>query len=226
MKPKVIKSVAVFCSDATLAEWITGQLEKSLHFRVACRCFSSEEVLKLSLGLLADLALVGVSLENNAPIASIHALKRAFPRLPVVLTAEKLDLDSFLRAFQAGADGLILKPCAREAMEQILINALNGFRSFCCRSQRLLLDHLIARNLGHSSEFNLTSAEQRIVNYLIGGLSDKQIAVATGLSTATIHSFTAHIYKKLHVHNRQDAVNQYLGLGASFKNAEPNRKNL
>ena len=54
---------------------------------------------------------------------------------------------------------------------------------------------------------------------MILGLSDKEIATLTGTATTTVHAIASHIYKKLNVHNRREAVSAYLG----FDHAAPSR---
>ena len=58
--------------------------------------------------------------------------------------------------------------------------------------------------------FHLSAREQEILNYVSKGHLDKEIAAALGLSVFTIHNHLKNIYEKLGVHNRTEAVSQYL----------------
>ena len=56
----------------------------------------------------------------------------------------------------------------------------------------------------------LTAREQEILNYVSKGFLDKEIAGALSISIWTVHNHLKHIYEKLDVHNRTEAVLKYL----------------
>ncbi|PYK99328.1 MAG: hypothetical protein DME19_09040 [Verrucomicrobia bacterium] len=57
---------------------------------------------------------------------------------------------------------------------------------------------------------SLTAREQEILNYVSKGFLDKEIAGALGISIWTVHNHLKHIYEKLKVHTRTEAVLKYL----------------
>ncbi len=74
----------------------------------------------------------------------------------------------------------------------------------------------MAEHFAHNSSLadgtrTLTPAEHKVMSYLTMELADKEIADVTGRSTATIHSITNSIFKKLGVHSRREAVRVFLG---------------
>ncbi|PZF62106.1 hypothetical protein DEI92_00905 [Curtobacterium sp. MCBD17_034] len=54
----------------------------------------------------------------------------------------------------------------------------------------------------------LTESEQRVVDAVVGGLSNRQAAAQLFLSVRTVESHLAHAYRKLGVHSRVQLVNQ------------------
>jgi len=57
---------------------------------------------------------------------------------------------------------------------------------------------------------SLTALEQEILNHLSKGFLDKEIASALSISIWTVHNHLKHIYEKLGVHTRTEAVLKYL----------------
>jgi DNA-binding NarL/FixJ family response regulator len=57
----------------------------------------------------------------------------------------------------------------------------------------------------------LTNREKEILEQLSKGLMYKEIAAQLFLSPETVRKHVYHIYEKLHVNNRVEAVNKYFG---------------
>ena len=57
----------------------------------------------------------------------------------------------------------------------------------------------------------LSKREKEILEMLSKGLLYKEISDAVFISTETVRKHVYHIYEKLHVTNRVEAVNKYFG---------------
>jgi DNA-binding CsgD family transcriptional regulator len=56
----------------------------------------------------------------------------------------------------------------------------------------------------------LTPKETQVLDYLAKGYLYKEIAEVLGISYGTVHTHIEHIYKKLHVRSRSQAIAKYL----------------
>jgi len=108
------------------------------------------------------------------------------------------DVESYFGIFRATG-----QPPFTVEERDTLAYALRGIKWF---HRQLLLSHglLIA-------ETPLTSAERRVVRYLLTGLAEKQIAAELGQSHHTTHEHVASIYRKFGVNNRATLVALWLG---------------
>lgn len=61
---------------------------------------------------------------------------------------------------------------------------------------------------------NLTAREEEVLRLLSAGLFNKELAKKLAISTATLHTHLTHIYAKLHVRSRTEAVIRYLSSNA------------
>jgi ATP/maltotriose-dependent transcriptional regulator MalT len=59
---------------------------------------------------------------------------------------------------------------------------------------------------------NLSTREVDVLGYLVKGFSYKETAEAMGISYSTVNTHTKHIYQKLQVRSRAQAVARYLGI--------------
>ena len=64
---------------------------------------------------------------------------------------------------------------------------------------------------GNSDIEQLSSREKQILEELARGLMYKEIAGVLFISAETVRKHVYHIYEKLHVTNRVEAVNKYFG---------------
>jgi DNA-binding CsgD family transcriptional regulator len=56
----------------------------------------------------------------------------------------------------------------------------------------------------------LSVREKEVLAMLSRGYSNKEIASKLSLSVETIHDYLKHVYEKLHVHSRAEAVAKFL----------------
>jgi DNA-binding NarL/FixJ family response regulator len=57
----------------------------------------------------------------------------------------------------------------------------------------------------------LSNREKEIIEHLAKGLLYKEIAANLFISQETVRKHVYHIYEKLHVHNRVEAINRFFG---------------
>jgi len=137
----------------------------------------------------------------------LRKLNRAIPEVPIVLLAQSATPETVLEAILAGARGFLVKPVSPRNLLRAIARCLEGWPIFCRQAQGALLAALRPR--GGSRRFRLTPREQEVLTLLFRGRSDKEISAALGVGTGTVHSYLAHIYKKLGAHSRRQAVARF-----------------
>src|SRR5271163_4589498 len=68
---------------------------------------------------------------------------------------------------------------------------------------------------------NLSPREVDVLDYLVKGFSYKETAEAMGISYGTVHTHIEHIYHKLHVRSRAQAVARYLRVWTCVFSRQP-----
>ena len=59
------------------------------------------------------------------------------------------------------------------------------------------------------SEIKITPRDEQVLKLLVEGCSNKEIASLLSLSLETVRTHLRHIYEKLHVHSRTEALARY-----------------
>lgn len=161
------------------------------------------------------LALVDVQLPDGNGVDFIDWLRGTRPNLPAVIVSSWAEEGTILQALRNGAAGYLLK----NADDLELAAQLRSLRRGGAP-----IDPVIARRLLElmpqaepvpppPEAVHLSERETEILQLVSRGLSNREIADATGLSRLTIESHTRNIYRKLAVGSRTAAVFEAKSLG-------------
>ncbi len=152
-----------------------------------------------------DVVLMDLRMPVMGGVEAIKAIKREFPaaRL-VVLTTFDGDEDIY-RSLQAGAQGYLLKDMFFEELEDAIRTVRAGGR----RIPGVVAERL-AERVGGS---NLTGRELEVLEQIVRGKSNKEIAAVFRISEATVKSHINSILGKLGVADRTQAATTALQRG-------------
>ena len=151
--------------------------------------------------LLTDLALPGMS-----GIEGIAALRKTHPQLPVLaLTIFDTD-DKVLNALCAGASGYVLKNTPPERLLESLQEVASGGAPMSpeIAGRVVRLFRLFKPVAGAS--YHLTRQETELLKLMADGHHKKTAAQEMGISINTVSFHLKHIYEKLQVHSKTEAV--------------------
>jgi two-component system nitrate/nitrite response regulator NarL len=115
--------------------------------------------------------------------------------------------EDLVAALQAGADGYLLKDMEPEDLMQHLVRAAQGEIAITPRLTQLLASSL--RDMGRPKkpeEAGLTDQENRILDLIAGGKSNKLIAKELNIAEGTVKVHVKHLLKKLNLRSRVEAA--------------------
>ncbi|MDE2119010.1 MAG: response regulator transcription factor [Betaproteobacteria bacterium] len=164
-----------------------------------------------------DLVMLDLKMPDSEGVGSVNLFHSRYPRIPIVVvsgTDYRGDIES---AMNSGAMGFISKASASKDMVQALRVVLDG--GIYLPPQLLL--QAVARVEGGRKDgrswrvnrFGLTARQMEVLQHLAHGMSNKGIALATGLAEGTVKVHVAAIYQALKVGNRNEATRAALKLG-------------
>jgi DNA-binding NarL/FixJ family response regulator len=168
---------------------------------------SAEEALIEVKRTKPDLVIMDIGLPKMDGITCTKILRQSFPNMPIMICTVFEDAEKIFNALKAGANGYILKKHAGESLIQSIKDLLNGGSPMSSQIARKVVDSFKAPiNYKVREDFNLTNREREILSYIGKGLTNKEIAKKLFISSNTIRTHIYHIYEKLHVSNRVEAV--------------------
>lgn len=152
-----------------------------------------------------DIALVDLDMPGLSGIGAIRMLRKALPELKILVLSAHEE-DHYIRdAMSAGADGYALKSIDVDA----LIHIIERF----CSGESVLSPYLLNLTVDDSPaeekdpiDHPLTTREKEVLKLILDGKVNKQIAANLFISCETVKSHIKHIFKKLNVTNRVQAV--------------------
>lgn len=178
--------------------------------------FHDSEPLQLGeIARSADVVLIGSRLPEDRAIQSIRLLRTLRDDLTLIIMVEKPEIASFTRYFQSGVDGIYKIPGTREGLEEVIMLALQDEKPFPREISKLIAEH-IAKRFAAPNGTIVTRAEAEVLEGLIKGKRDKEIASERATSPGTVHSITAGLFRKYNVTSRSELVNLFLPIGGAY----------
>ena len=124
-----------------------------------------------------------------------------------VLILSTFEADSYvLQALRAGASGYILKDAEPAAIASSIMSVLSGERVMAGAVANRVLDMLTGASTPKEFYDGLTAREVEILKLMAKGQANKQIAFNLKISEKTVRNHISHIYEKLQIYDRAQAV--------------------
>jgi DNA-binding NarL/FixJ family response regulator len=165
---------------------------------VVAQCATGEEAVRLHLQCAPELVLMDLRLPKMSGVEAIRAIRMHTPRVRfVVLTTYEGDEDIY-QALEAGASGYLIKGMPHEALIEALRKVHAG---------RRFLPPPVTRALAtRQPEGELSPREREVLQLLVAGRSNREIAAELGIKEATVKSHVSVILMRLDVADRTQAV--------------------
>ena len=154
----------------------------------------------------SDVILLDIHLPGRSGIDAIGSLKQQMPLARIIMLTVFDDDDHVFRAIVAGADGYILKKTPPAQVLVAIQDVAAGGTPMTPYVARRVIDLFKKYAPTSQDGHNLTTREIEILNVLVQGLDPTEIADKLFISRETVRNHIKHIYEKLHVHSRSQAV--------------------
>lgn len=167
--------------------------------------------------LKPDVVLMDINLgEGKSGIDCVRELKPENPNTLFMMCTVYEEDEKIFEALRAGANGYILKKTTPEKLLDSIRELYEGGAPMTSQIARKVVSAFQNRTLSEGGAQNkpissLSSRENEILELLAKGLLYKEIASALFISQETVRKHVYHIYEKLHVNNRVEAINKFYG---------------
>jgi DNA-binding NarL/FixJ family response regulator len=179
-----------------------------------CACvalFASGEEARAGMAAAApDVVLMDINLPGMSGIECVRSLKAAYPAIEFIMLTVYEDTESVFNALAAGASGYLLKLATRQELLEAIQRVHAGGSPMTSHIARKVVQSFRQPAPVATATANLSPREQQVLEYLAKGFLYKEISTALDISYDTVHNHIRHIYEKLHVRSRTQAVTKYL----------------
>ncbi|ABC93302.1 two-component nodulation response regulator protein (plasmid) [Rhizobium etli CFN 42] len=201
--------VYIIDDDASVREGL-GDLLRSVGLEVLTFA-SSQEFLDSKRPEVPGCIILDVRLPGRSGLEFQSMLTSLGIELPVIFISAHSDIPISVRAMKAGAIEFLTKPLREQ---ELLDAAYAGIERDCARRQEVAL---IAEL--RSRYDSLTPREREIMNLVVAGSVNKQIAAHVGLSEVTVKVHRGHVMQKMQARSLVDLVRMADSLGLTTKPA-------
>ncbi|MCU0370211.1 MAG: response regulator transcription factor [Bacteroidales bacterium] len=203
--------VAVVEDDRMVREVLEILLNGSPGFTCAASYGTGEDAVACLPDVNPDVVLMDINLPGINGIECIARLKEQnLPMLFIMLTIFE-DADVIFQSLSAGASGYLLKQTPPAKLLEAIQEVHQGGSPMSREIARKVIQSFQRPLQEESAENALTKREEEILSYLVKGLLYKEIATRLFIGVETVRTHIRHIYEKLQVRTRSEAIVKYLG---------------
>ncbi len=156
-----------------------------------------------------DVILHDIGFEGMSGITSVSIIKRRLPATQIVMFTVFEDSDNIFDALCAGATGYLVKSSSEAVILQAVRDVIAGGSPMNPTIARKAID-VFTRMHSVSKDYGLSGREREILEEIVSGYGNREIAEKLLISHHTIDAHLRKIYEKLHVHTRTEAATKAL----------------
>jgi DNA-binding NarL/FixJ family response regulator len=205
VKTDVIKT-AVVEDIKDIRDGLTTLINFTDGFRCTGSYRSMEEALARLNDEVPDVLLSDIGLPGMSGIDGIRIIKERFPEMQILMLTVYDDDDRIFDALCAGASGYLLKRTPPAKLLENIREAMSGGAPVSPEVATRVIKFFRESHSAERSDYELTPHETRLLKLLTEGYNYTTAAEKLGVSYNTIKFHVRHIFDKLQVHSKSEAV--------------------
>jgi DNA-binding NarL/FixJ family response regulator len=204
-------NVAIVEDDAEVRRSLINIINREAGMNCAGAFGAAQEALEQIPGLRPQTVLMDINLPGMSGIECVRKLAEAVPGLPIVMLTVYHDTKAIFDSLAAGAIGYLLKPVRADELVRAIRDVRAGGAPMSTNIARQVVQAFKKPASPERGDVpDLSPREREVLELLAKGYQSKEIATQLGIAYWTVESHVAHIYQKLHVRSRAEAVAKYL----------------
>jgi DNA-binding NarL/FixJ family response regulator len=157
-----------------------------------------------------EVVLMDINLPGLSGIECVRRLKPLLRGTQIVMLTVYNQTEHIFDALSVGASGYLLKQAKPEDLLAAIRDVHEGGSPINSHIARKIVQSFQKVPLAGSESASLSPRETEVLDLLAKGYLYKEIAEKIGLAFATVRTHVRHIYEKLHVRTRTEAVAKHL----------------
>ncbi|HEY4248706.1 MAG TPA: response regulator transcription factor [Lacunisphaera sp.] len=203
-------TVGIVEDDAILRKSLAKLVADAKGMQCVAACATGEEALQKLPQLKPQVVLMDLNLPQMPGTECIRRLKEFLLDTQVIVLTVYEDSEHIFQALKAGASGYLLKRAEPDEVLEAIRNAREGGAPMSSQ-----IAYRVVRSFHEPAPkgldtTTLTEREKEILTLLSQGFANKELADKLQISVPTVRTHLRHIYEKLHVRSRSEAIVKYL----------------
>jgi DNA-binding NarL/FixJ family response regulator len=196
-------------------DWLRARLAREIGEAPGFLCLetfrSAEAALRGIPTLLPEVVLMDINLPGMDGAKCVRRLKALCPEVQFLMLTVYEETEQIFNSLRAGARGYLLKRSTTKELLEAIRQVQEGGTPLTDLIAREMVEYFNQKGDERASTIDrLSPREKQVLERLAQGASYKEVADHLSLSLDTVKMNTRHIYRKLHVHSRGEAVAKYL----------------
>ncbi|MEU6067686.1 MULTISPECIES: response regulator transcription factor [Streptomyces] len=200
--------VLVVDDQELVREGLVMLLERASGVDVVGSAADGHQALAFTQSLRPDIVLMDLRMPRMDGIEATQRILSAHPGVAVLALTTYPDDRSLFAALRAGARGYLTKDATVEEIVAALNTVVNGGTALATTVQGRVVAVALGSDSRHdrASHDRLTTREAEVLSSMADGMRNEQIADHLGISVVTVKTHINHIFAKLGVVDRGQAV--------------------
>ena len=204
-------NVAIVEDDAEVRRSLINIINRETGMSCAGAFGPGQEALEQIPRLRPQTVLMDINLPGMSGIECVRKLAEAVPGLQIVMLTVYHDTKAIFDSLAAGAVGYLLKPVRADELVRAIRDVRAGGAPMSTNIARQVVQAFKKPASPERGDVpDLSPREREVLELLAKGYQSKEIATQLGIAYWTVESHVAHIYQKLRVRSRAEAVAKYL----------------
>lgn len=162
-----------------------------------------------SQGIRCDIILTDLSFDNSNGFSFIRKAKELDKNLKVIALSMHKEEFYILNAVESGVEGYLHKDIREEELIKAIKKVMNGETYYSDFVSRILINNIYNKPKRSNQPF-LTGREREVVNYLVEGMSTKEIASELNVSPRTIEAHRYNILGKFGLQSTSELIRKVM----------------
>jgi DNA-binding NarL/FixJ family response regulator len=188
-------------------------LEQAEGLEIIDEANDGEEALEKLKSHQPDVILMDISLPGMSGIQTTQVVTRLYKNVRVLMLSMHNNEDYILRSVEAGAYGYILKDSSSDEMIKAIRMIAAGEKYYSSPVASIILSGYMQQLKKGSKQggrevqpSRLSNKEKEILQFLVDGMSSREIAERLQLSVRTVDNHRANMMRRLQVRNAAELV--------------------
>jgi DNA-binding NarL/FixJ family response regulator len=205
------KKIAFVEDRPEMLDFLSYTFSNTEGFEVCGKYRNAEEAISFLPRSEAQVVIVDIGLPGQSGIECVRKIKGVRPEIQFLMYTVFDQENNIFESLKAGANGYLLKSSVGEEVVGAVRELLQGGAPMTPAIARRITEFFLNGPQPVQEMELLTTQEKEVLKLLAKGKRYKIIADNLGITEGTVKQHIHNIYQKLHVTNRTEAINIYLG---------------